>query len=68
VRVNLLSPGLVPHEHAASDAGDAARLTKIPLGRAQTPEEVARAAAFLCSNEASHTTGADLPVSGGWML
>lgn len=66
--VNLLSPGHVPHTHAHADTLDEERLGKIPLGRPGTPEDVARAVAFLCSAEASYTTGSELLVSGGWML
>ena len=68
VTVNLVSPGHVPHEHAHPDTLDAELLGKIPLGRPGTPADVARAVAFLCSDEASYTTGTELLVSGGWLL
>ncbi len=68
VTVNLVSPGHVPHDAAHPDTLDEERLGKIPLGRPGTPEEVARAVAFLCSDEASYTTGTELLVGGGWML
>ncbi len=68
VTVNLVSPGHVPHEHAHADTLDGERLEKIPLGRPGTPEDVARAVAFLCSEEAAYTTGTELLVSGGWMI
>ncbi len=68
VTVNLVSPGHVPHEHAHPDTLDEQLLGKIPLGRPGTPEDVARAVAFLCSDEASYTTGSELLVSGGWLL
>ena len=38
---------------------------KVPMGRIGEPEEVAAAAMFLCSDEASYITGAALPVDGG---
>ncbi len=38
----------------------------IPLGRIGAPEEVARRALFLASDEASDVTGANLVVNGGW--
>jgi NAD(P)-dependent dehydrogenase (short-subunit alcohol dehydrogenase family) len=68
VRVNVLSPGIVPHAGAHPDTHDRERHARIPLGRPTRPEEVARAAAWLLSNEAGHVTGADLPVSGGWRV
>lgn len=68
VTVNLVSPGHVPHAHAHADTLDEERLGKIPLGRAGTPDDVARAVAFLCSDAAAYTTGTELLVSGGWML
>ena len=68
VTVNLISPGHVPHEHAHTDTLDEDRLGKIPLGRPGTPLDIARAVAFLCSDDASYTTGTELLVSGGWML
>jgi NAD(P)-dependent dehydrogenase (short-subunit alcohol dehydrogenase family) len=68
VRVNMLSPGLVPHAHAAGDTLDPDRQARIPLGRAGKPEDIASAALFLCSDAASHVTGVDLEVAGGWML
>jgi len=68
VTVNLVSPGHVPHAHAHADTLDEERLAQIPLGRPGTPEDVARAVSFLCSDEAAYTTGTELLVSGGWFL
>jgi NAD(P)-dependent dehydrogenase (short-subunit alcohol dehydrogenase family) len=68
VRVNLVSPGIVPHADAAPETRDPKRLSRIPLGFAGTPEDVAAAAEFLLSDDARHVTGVDLPVAGGWML
>jgi NAD(P)-dependent dehydrogenase (short-subunit alcohol dehydrogenase family) len=36
------------------------------LGRVGYPKEVAYAALFLASDEASYVTGATIPVDGGW--
>jgi len=68
VRVNMVSPGVVPHEHAAADTLDPRIQARIPLGRTGTPEEVASAVLFLCSDAARYTTGVDLAVAGGWVL
>jgi NAD(P)-dependent dehydrogenase (short-subunit alcohol dehydrogenase family) len=37
-----------------------------PIGRMGTPDEVAALAHYLCSDEASFITGADLPLDGGY--
>jgi NAD(P)-dependent dehydrogenase (short-subunit alcohol dehydrogenase family) len=68
VRVNLVSPGIVPHADAAPETRDPRRIARIPLGFAGTPADIAAAASFLLSDEARHVTGVDLPVAGGWML
>ena len=41
--------------------------TQYPLGRIATPEEVAEAAVWLCSDVASFVTGEALPVDGGFL-
>ena len=74
VRCNAVCPGFVRTPHGdrevaaltalgvdASEAGIAAR-----QGRMGEPEEVARAALFLLSDEASFVTGAQLMVDGGF--
>jgi len=73
IRVNCICPGSVdtPMLRGEMDAlgGREKALPKFaakhPLGRISTPEEVARAALFLASDEASFITGASLPVDGG---
>ncbi len=71
IRVNCVSPGMVDTPATRGDllAEDhpMRRITAaIPLGRIGRPEEVARCAVFLASDDASHVTGADLVVDGGW--
>ncbi|NNM43259.1 MAG: glucose 1-dehydrogenase [Chlamydiae bacterium] len=75
IRVNSLSPGLIPTKFFSnSNLGENSftefeekMLTAIPLGRAGTPLEIANAAVFLGSDEASYVTAEDLVVDGGWM-
>lgn len=73
VRVNCLSPGpvLTPALQQAIDQGqrDKARMEhSAASGRIVAPLEVARAAAFLLSDEASAITGVNLPVDHGWLV
>jgi NAD(P)-dependent dehydrogenase (short-subunit alcohol dehydrogenase family) len=42
-------------------------LRQVPMGRAGRPEEVATAALFLASDEASYITGAELYGDGGYL-
>jgi glucose 1-dehydrogenase len=68
IRVNTVAPGVTHTEfHAGSgEPGRADRMgPNLPLGRAGKPEEVANAIAWLLSDEASYTTGANLRVAGG---
>jgi NAD(P)-dependent dehydrogenase (short-subunit alcohol dehydrogenase family) len=69
VRVNALVPGFTRTgitERAFAGTGSVERITAgIPLGRPARPEEIAAAALFLASDEASYVTGAILAVDGG---
>jgi NAD(P)-dependent dehydrogenase (short-subunit alcohol dehydrogenase family) len=69
IRVNVLSPGpTATAAPAPTDTTDdqSAQITKqIPLGRWGSPEDVAKAALFLASDDSSYVTGADIPVAGG---
>ena len=75
IRVNSLSPGIVPTQFFHnSNVGEGAfgqfeemAGLNAPLGRAGQPIEIAEAALFLASDEASFVTAADLVVDGGWM-
>lgn len=68
IRVNAVRPGLIHTEMHAS-GGEADRVARlqafVPMERGGEPIEVARAALWLLSDEASYTTGTFIDVSGG---
>ncbi len=72
IRVNTVSPGPINtpiflkngYPQAAADAFLEGAKTRIPLGRAGYPDEVARAALYLAA-DATYTTGAEVFVDGG---
>lgn len=68
VRINSLCPGPIQTRIAAGPADPHYRwqCDQTTLGRVGTPREVAWAALFLASDEASYVTGVTLPVDGGW--
>jgi len=74
IRVNVISPGATKTPGLVELAGpDAAAqqglldylASRIPLGRVGEPEEIAKAAVFLASDDASFVNGAELFVDGG---
>jgi NAD(P)-dependent dehydrogenase (short-subunit alcohol dehydrogenase family) len=73
VRVNALSPGLIDTQiwtdimNAAPNREECKRYwaSNIPAGKPGTSEEIAGAAVFLASDEASYCTGSNLIVDGG---
>jgi NAD(P)-dependent dehydrogenase (short-subunit alcohol dehydrogenase family) len=67
IRVNALAPGMIETDMGGTAGATLAGLS-IPLGRYGTPDEVATAAVFLGSDEASYITGATLNLSGGLFL
>jgi len=74
IRVNSLSPGLIPTQFFKnSNLGEVSyadfeklAVEQAPLRRPGTPREIANAAIFLGSDESSYVTGADLVIDGGW--
>ncbi len=71
IRVNAVNPGLI-RTRLTQEAFDSEGVLKeyfrhVPMGRGGEAEEVARAVAFLASDEASFITGATLLVDGGQM-
>ena len=69
INVNAIAPGVIdtPLTRSTNPAWSTAEQInqRIPLGRMGTPEDVANAALFLVSEEASYITGVTLPVDGG---
>jgi NAD(P)-dependent dehydrogenase (short-subunit alcohol dehydrogenase family) len=68
IRVNAVAPGIVNTDihGAAGDPGRAERVvSRIPMGRAAEPEEIAPAIVWLLSPEAAYASGAVLRVAGG---
>ncbi len=72
IRVNAVCPGAIETPMAERLLGDdvearEAMTAEHPLGRFGTPEEVAEAVVWLCSDAASFVTGHALPIDGGYM-
>jgi NAD(P)-dependent dehydrogenase (short-subunit alcohol dehydrogenase family) len=67
IRSNVLSPGPIETPVLEQQPADAiARIVStIPMGRIGSPEEVAKAALFLASDDSSFVTGIELFVDGG---
>ncbi len=78
INVNAVCPGVVDtpitrriHELRAGALGITPEeslsrmIARIPLGRIETPEDVANAVSFLCSPDAAYITGQSLNVCGG---
>ena len=70
ITVNVVSPGVIETDmNSHLSPGDLRSLAdETPLGRMGRPGEVAAAVSFLCSDDASFITGADLPVNGGLVI
>ena len=70
VRFNCIAPGIIDTEmlnrFSPDERNDLCSL--VPLERLGTPEDVARTAAFLCSENASYITGQVLAVNGGMYI
>ena len=77
IRCNCISParvhtpfvdGFLAKNYPGREKEMFEKLSKTqPIGRMGTPEEVANAILFLCSDEAAFITGCDYPVDGGFL-
>jgi 2-hydroxycyclohexanecarboxyl-CoA dehydrogenase len=74
ITVNTIPPGFIetPMVHRAEAAGGIpsvqAVVERTPVRRAGTPDDIAAACAFLCSEDAGYITGQQINVNGGWYL
>ncbi|MCC6197385.1 MAG: 3-oxoacyl-ACP reductase FabG [Burkholderiales bacterium] len=70
ITVNCVAPGFIDTDmtKALPDAAREALLTRIPLGRLGSPEDIAHAVAYLASPGAGYVTGATLHVNGGMYM
>lgn len=70
ITVNAVAPGFIETDMTAAmqDAARAAALAAIPMARLGAAEEVARAVAFLASDDAAYITGQVLAVDGGMAM
>ncbi|MEM7411601.1 MAG: glucose 1-dehydrogenase [Myxococcota bacterium] len=74
IRVNSIHPGFIETKLGAPDGTDPALTTGLvaqhaerlaPLGRIGAPEEIAKLALFLASDESSYSTGSEFVADGG---
>jgi 3-oxoacyl-[acyl-carrier protein] reductase len=67
ITVNAVAPGYIDTDmtRALPEQAKKQIMEQVPLGRIGKPEDVAAAALFLCSDEASYVTGHVLRVNGG---
>jgi 2-hydroxycyclohexanecarboxyl-CoA dehydrogenase len=74
ITVNTIPPGFIdtPMARRAEAKGDLpsidAVIARSPMQRAGTPDDIAAACAFLCSDAAGYITGQQINVNGGWYL
>lgn len=71
INVNAIAPGVIETPMTAGMLQDkkskAGLMAGIPIGRVGQPEDIAKAAAYLVSEDASFVTGHTLVVDGGWL-
>jgi 3-oxoacyl-[acyl-carrier protein] reductase len=72
VRVNCVAPGLIGetqfHARYTSREVFEATAKSVPLGRAGTPEDVARVIAFLAGPDSAYLTGETIEINGGLLM
>ena len=70
IRVNAVSPGVIETDMLKDFSSEDLEELKdeTPLGRLGSPNDVAKALFFLCSEEASYITGQIIGVNGGFLI
>jgi 3-oxoacyl-[acyl-carrier protein] reductase len=70
ITVNVVAPGFIDTRMTGSltDEQKALFLTRIPMGRAGKPDDIARVVLFLCSPLADYITGQVINVDGGMLM
>ena len=70
ITVNAVAPGFIDTDmtRALSEEQRTALLTRVPLGRLGTPEDIAAAVVFLASPQAGYITGETVHVNGGMYM
>ena len=70
ITVNVVAPGLIETDmtKAITEAAHEQWVSKIPLKRLGSPDDIAAAVCFLASDEASYITGQVLAVNGGMYM
>lgn len=70
ITVNAVAPGFIDTDmtRALTEEQRAALMTRVPLGRLGTPEDIAAAVLFLASPQAAYITGETLHVNGGMYM
>ncbi|MCC6295726.1 MAG: 3-oxoacyl-ACP reductase FabG [Pseudomonadales bacterium] len=70
ITVNTIAPGFIDTDmtRALPEAGRAAMLERIPLGRFGAPEEIAAMAVFLAGDGGAYITGETIQINGGMYM
>jgi 3-oxoacyl-[acyl-carrier protein] reductase len=70
ITANCIAPGFIatPMTDALNEKQRESILAKVPAARLGTPDEIAAAAVYLSSNEASYVTGQTIHVNGGMAM
>ncbi|MFZ7276457.1 3-oxoacyl-ACP reductase FabG [Avibacterium endocarditidis] len=70
ITVNVVAPGFIVTDmtDALTEEQKAATLANVPAGRLGEPKDIAKAVAFLASDDAGYITGSTLHVNGGMYM